>query len=956
MESHRARLLRVLGLGFATTAAYACTMSFVETPSTPLPAVTVVGTLATDPVWGVADLHAHPAAHLAFGGLDGAGLIWGDPGLPDSSLTAVPGGNLPDIPACDPDTHSSNVTDQVSRATRALVFSLLTQTTNFPHVAHGGAAQDGEPPYESWPNGRDILHEYLNIQSIRRAYEGGLRLMFAATVDSQPIGLAMRTTIFPSPFVPSRAAERASAEAQLIFIRSVVSANSDWMEIATTPDQAENAIRQNRLAVVLALENDGLLLDDVKYLVDTYGVASIVPIHLIDNDVGGTAAYNDVFNAGTELMGSMFGYPNRYISVEPDDTLSYHLSWPLHLAISGPNFDVGSVDYPTAAALGYSQYPLCNPPGMGIPGELGSRNSVGLREPQTMQTLMDMGLLVDLAHMGFRSTAETIELAQSTCNYPLIDTHTTIHLRDHGGGDERALFEDHADYIAATRGLVGHGSTGRTSESKCDPAAGGSDTIASARGGPLAYFADPQFNTVSNGRAAHVTIALPAGGRACTPALPATAAAVGVRVVAAQNVPAGSIAYTKLSFDGGHQQYAQIDLNQVSPVPLDPGQTAASIGSMDIGLLSPDGCSYGDGTTIDVASVEISDATGNVLATIGRSQLGTPDNDGSQVVATLGSSRSSFTIYSRCPSTNTMICDAAENFLSPPTEPIEHLRIRVRSGPQSLKSDSGLIVGARVTGALCNDPKCADVPDPCSKPGFTMTPEGGWPSGTELDQYVSFPRPAPRSFQAVQLCILEENLAIEPWVVEEIDVDVVTDPIRLWTGDYGATDQRIFGGRQGALAMGTDSNGLSPQFPFADYAPSYTDDAMGCGNKTGPTNAVGAQYGDPSTGGTFTLHRPQQIGGTPLCLADRGLASYGMLPEFFAAVYHYNRDVYRSLFSSAAATIAAWRAVRAASLAFATAPTTCVAADGGANDGGANDGAPDAGSEGAAPADAAGGP
>jgi hypothetical protein len=79
-----------------------------------------------------------------------------------------------------------------------------------------------------------------------------------------------------------------------------------------------------------------------------------------------------------------------------------------------------------------------------------------------------------------------------------------------------------------------------------------------------------------------------------------------------------------------------------------------------------------------------------------------------------------------------------------------------------------------------------------------------------------------------------------------------------------------------------------------------------------------------------------------------------MLPEFFSAVYHYNPDVYRSLFHSAGATIAAWRAVRTASQAFTTSPTTCTTASGQQPDGSSGDDASsDAGPE-AAPLEAGG--
>ena len=200
------------------------------------------------------------------------------------------------------------------------------------------------------------------------------------------------------------------------------------------------------------------------------------------------------------------------------------------------------------------------------------------------------------------------------------------------------------------------------------------------------------------------------------------------------------------------------------------------------------------------------------------------------------------------------------------------------------------------------------------------------------------PRPVQSHRRSSDFCVTQRDLAIEPWEIDEVDVDVVEDPVRLWTAEYAALDARVFGARQGAIALGTDFNGLAPQFAFTDFTPSY-ENAEGC-ETAGDASAANAQYGDQTSGGTFALKRPLRIGKTPLCLPQRGLASYGMFPEFFAAVYHYNPDVYRSLFSSAGATIAAWRAARTASLAFATSPTTCTGPDGGGAHGSAGDGGP----------------
>lgn len=56
-------------------------------------------------LWGWADLHAHPAAHLSLGANSNGhgGIFWGKPGMAlEMSLGTLPS----DMPACHPDKHS----------------------------------------------------------------------------------------------------------------------------------------------------------------------------------------------------------------------------------------------------------------------------------------------------------------------------------------------------------------------------------------------------------------------------------------------------------------------------------------------------------------------------------------------------------------------------------------------------------------------------------------------------------------------------------------------------------------------------------------------------------------------------------------------------------------------------------------------------------------------------------
>jgi hypothetical protein len=407
--------------------------------------------------------------------------------------------------------------------------------------------------------------------------------------------------------------------------------------------------------------------------------------------------------------------------------------------------------------------------------------------------------------------------------------------------------------------------------------------------------------------------------------------------------------YVRIGFDDRQQIAKPFPLN--APLTIDlGGEQVGSIAWIDVGLMDGSSCGYG-GSGVDLDSVDI--AVDGTTLNIGRPQLGS-DGSGS-TLASLSGGRSSFNVYSRCPAEDDGTCEPTQKYLHTSPATLAHLRIRLKpGGGTSLRSQSALAHGARVTGALCAKPDCSDVTDKCVGAAvnaspmtvdphrhFTVTPAGGWPGGQEIDQYVAYDPGAIGKVAAVALCISERDLAQETLEIDEIDVDDVQDPIRTWAADYDDLQKQVFANTDGKIALGTDENGLSSQFQFSDFVPSYAVDGASCGTTTGGAGIAAAQYGDADRGGVYTLERPLRIGSTPLCLPTRGMASYGMLPEVFAAVYRQDTNAYRSLFRSASGLIKAWRATRAAAFAATTNVLSCPD-DGGAVDGALEGGAPDA--------------
>ncbi len=161
---------------------------------------------------------------------------------------------------------------------------------------------------------------------MRRAYDGGLRLMFADATDSQLLSTLWSKVGFnywPNVPNPDPNFDYNSAAKQLEFIQSLVAANSSWMQIVKSPAEARQAISGNKLAVVLGLEMDSLNLDQILGLVSRFGVRHVIPIHLANSPFGGSAVYKDLWNTNGWFLNS-----HQFVQVEFDPTIQFRLGVP----------------------------------------------------------------------------------------------------------------------------------------------------------------------------------------------------------------------------------------------------------------------------------------------------------------------------------------------------------------------------------------------------------------------------------------------------------------------------------------------------------------------------------------------------------------------------------------------------------------------------------------------------
>jgi microsomal dipeptidase-like Zn-dependent dipeptidase len=422
-------------------------------------------------VWGFADLHTHPASFLGFGATNGSnGPLWGKPahdGAMDLATSIQTQNLASDLPPCatgsvpgifSGPTHNNNAgPDPITLITDGEIISILDQSAaGFTHQP------SGSPDFLSWPAARTVDHQVMHIDNIHRAYQGGLRLMFAAATDDELITKVWNQGINvlgnPMPgHDPSAEWDYKSAVAQLTYITNLVNANSSWMQIVTTPAEARSVIGAGKLAVVLSLEMDELSLSDITSLVQMFHVAHVIPIHLADNSFGGTAVYSDFFNGLSNFINGspestswdpnvnfVLGSPVTTVQEVSPSTLQQSLTnlTPNEITLTTAVGDVlaglVTVYGPTAVAAasgvtlgaqiphGVLGYLPIMPTSYGLDsGEgQGQINTRDLNAPQFYQ-LMEMGLMLDVAHMGQKTAATALTMAQQY-NYPLMDSHTGI--------------------------------------------------------------------------------------------------------------------------------------------------------------------------------------------------------------------------------------------------------------------------------------------------------------------------------------------------------------------------------------------------------------------------------------------------------------------------------------------------------------------------------------------------
>ncbi len=439
------------------------------------------------PIYGAADLHTHLMSHLAMGNK----LIYGAPDI--GSL--VPAGTHKRgfdafAPECNPTEERATtiehalgncdaahggwgVENDCGNYLRAAILNAAfdgeyEHRVPMENNLHGDHPHAGYPNFQHWPHFSSASHQQMYADWIKRAYEGGLRVLVTLTVNSELLGAVLSGD---PPFD-----DKTVADKQLDEIKLFVERHSDFMEIASTPLDMRRIIRSNKMAVVIGMEVDNIgnfnyatvsanetaVKAEIRRLYNK-GVRYIFPIHLVNNKFGGSAVYSLLFNLSNKYTNSRplpWGAPippglmfNMQRATDPRIHYTLNLTGvpsagAMNAAIVGMGilFDgISEIPFPPALNLDPFSSDFCPMPKLGCIQQFkivkslltldpawdiynsisgGQQNSLGLTSLGiiAIKEMMKLGMIIDIDHMSDHSVAGALELVNQF-EYPVASGH-----------------------------------------------------------------------------------------------------------------------------------------------------------------------------------------------------------------------------------------------------------------------------------------------------------------------------------------------------------------------------------------------------------------------------------------------------------------------------------------------------------------------------------------------------
>lgn len=337
---------------------------------------------------GYADLHVHQMSNLGFGGRMLSGKAWGPP------ATALEDG-----------VHGPNGILDVFGKTQGEGGLLPGHNTS------------GYPGFEGWPRSTTFTHQQVYETWLKRAVDGGLRLMVMYAVNNPVLcGAVERLKGNLNPQCGDMQAVQVQLDAAKAFEQYVDGqaggAGRGWYRIVRSPAEARAAMRGGKLAVVLGTEVPGLFgCSETANCTDTIslrqnlealyaqGVRQILPVHVFNNSFGGTAVASPVPAAAN------FIWNGKHLDLEDCSAsgVRYRLTATLDPAIAA------------MLAVGFSPPPYpsgghCNRKGLTPAGGF------------LLRDMMRLHMMVDVDHMGQNTFRDAMRLLRER-SYPMVTSH-----------------------------------------------------------------------------------------------------------------------------------------------------------------------------------------------------------------------------------------------------------------------------------------------------------------------------------------------------------------------------------------------------------------------------------------------------------------------------------------------------------------------------------------------------
>lgn len=325
---------------------------------------------------GIADVHSHMLANMAFGG---------------RFIVGAPYGPLDTAMSQDADIkqHGLNHAKELVGAVMDGRYGLFLHN-------------DGPPLYGEWPTFRDTDHNKLHIDWLKRAVDGGLRLMVMFAVDSPVLCKLVendgRVCTNEAPVIDAQLNEARRIQAAVD--QSAGGTGRGWFRIVTSPQEARDAVAQGKLAVVLGVETLNPLgtepfsaLARLRTLYNNLGVRHIFPIHQSDTWIGGASYFDCRAQREGNHAPPLPGICPDFDAI--DDVAAEKVN----------RFDMVLED-----CREYTKYGRCNTKGLAPLGK------------SIVKEMMRAGMIVDADHLSARSFADLIELAREN-GAPLVASH-----------------------------------------------------------------------------------------------------------------------------------------------------------------------------------------------------------------------------------------------------------------------------------------------------------------------------------------------------------------------------------------------------------------------------------------------------------------------------------------------------------------------------------------------------